>query len=79
MGRVIDATGRYVIPGIGVNYCTDNDFTEIEARIDMARSTGVAGHAIFSYSTLLEKDYFDDLAKGPYSVPANVPPVPWHS
>ena len=70
--------GRYVIPGIGVNYCTSDDFAEIEARIEMARAKGSAGHAIFSYSSLLQKDYFDDLAEGPYSIPASVPPLPWH-
>lgn len=70
--------GRFVIPGIGVNYCTDDDFAEIEARIEMARSIGTAGHAIFSYKSLLDKGYFDDLAAGPYLLPAEVPDVPWH-
>jgi uncharacterized lipoprotein YddW (UPF0748 family) len=73
-----ESRGRYVIPGIGVNYCTDNDFAEIEARIELARARGTAGHAIFSYSSLLGKEYFDDLAEGPYSERASVPPLPWH-
>jgi uncharacterized lipoprotein YddW (UPF0748 family) len=73
-----DSGGRYVIPGIGVNYCTDNDFVEIEARIELARAQGTAGHAIFSYSSLLRNEYFDDLAEGPYSEPASVGPLPWH-
>jgi uncharacterized lipoprotein YddW (UPF0748 family) len=73
-----DSNGRYVIPGIGVEFCTADDFAEIAARIEMARSAGVAGHAIFSYSGLLAKDYFDDLAAGPYRQPADVPPLTWH-
>lgn len=69
--------GRFVIPGIGTSYCEDNDFAEIEARINMARSIGTAGHAIFSYKSLADKGYFDDLAAGPYLTPATVPEIPW--
>jgi len=70
--------GRFVIPGIGVNYCTNEDFAEIEARINMARSIGTAGHAIFSYKLLLDRGYFDALAAGPYLLPAKVPDILWH-
>lgn len=72
------SSGRFVIPGMGVNYCTTDDFSEIVARIEMARAAGTAGHAIFSYSSLLAKGYFDDLAAGPYAVPARVPALEWH-
>ncbi|MFQ5399204.1 MAG: glycoside hydrolase family 10 protein [Anaerolineae bacterium] len=67
--------GRFVIPGIGANF---SDFAEIEARINMARQIGTAGHAIFSYSGLLANGYFDDLANGPYAIPATVPEITWH-
>ncbi len=67
--------GRYIIPGIGTKYCT---FDEIEARINMARQIGTAGHALFSYGGLLTGDYFDDLANGPYAIPATVPKILWH-
>lgn len=70
-----DRAGRFVIPGIGTGYCT---FDEIAARINMARSIGTAGHALFSYSGLLSRNYFDDLANGPYAVPATVPDITWH-
>lgn len=73
-----DRNGRFVIPGMGVNYCTADDFAEIVARIETARAEGTAGHAIFSYSGLLAKAYFDDLAAGPYAVPARVPSLAWH-
>ncbi|MEW5985586.1 MAG: family 10 glycosylhydrolase [Chloroflexota bacterium] len=69
------ANGRYVIPGIGSGYCS---FSEIENRIEAARKLGTAGHAIFSYSGLDDLDYFDDLAAGPYAIPAVPPPIPWH-
>lgn len=70
-----DSNGHYIIPGIGTGYCT---FDEIEARINMARQIGTAGHALFSYGQLLTKNYFDDLANGPYATPAVVPEIPWH-
>ena len=69
---------RYIVPGIGVNYCTADDFAEIEARIEMARNAGTAGQAIFSYKSLFEKNYFTKLAEGPYAQAAIVPDIPWH-
>jgi uncharacterized lipoprotein YddW (UPF0748 family) len=70
-----DSNGRYIIPGIGADYCT---FDEIEARINMARQIGTAGHAIFSYRGLLAGGYFQMLADGPYATPAVVPDITWH-
>ncbi|MBK8987528.1 MAG: family 10 glycosylhydrolase [Chloroflexi bacterium] len=67
-------SGRYIIPGIGADFA---DFSEIEARIALARAAGTAGHAIFSYGALLSRGYFDDLAEGPYAETAVVPPIPW--
>lgn len=67
--------GRFIIPGIGAGYCS---FAEIEARIQMARAAGTAGHSLFSYSDLLSKGYFDDLANGPYAQTAVVPKITWH-
>ncbi|MCP5095627.1 MAG: family 10 glycosylhydrolase [Chloroflexi bacterium] len=69
------SNGRYIIPGIGTGYCT---FDEIEARITKAREIGTAGHALFSYSSLLNNAYFDDLASGPYAETAVVPTITWH-
>ncbi|WP_420641597.1 glycoside hydrolase family 10 protein [Candidatus Leptofilum sp.] len=70
-----DRNGRFIIPGIGAGYCS---FAEIEARIQMARDAGTAGHSLFSYSGLLANDYFDDLANGPYVETAVVPTITWH-
>ena len=67
--------GRYIVPGIGTGYCT---FGEIAGRIEMARSLGTAGHALFSYGELLNKGYFDDLKNGPYALPAVPPDISWH-
>ena len=67
--------GRFIIPGIGTGYCS---FAEIEARIEMARNIGAAGHSLFSYRDLLANDYFDDLANGPYAETAVVPEISWH-
>jgi uncharacterized lipoprotein YddW (UPF0748 family) len=68
-----DRGSGLVLPGIGTNHYSS--FTEIEARINMARSLGTAGHIIFSYGGLEQLDYFDDLRDGPYAQPAAVPPV----
>lgn len=65
--------GKMIVPGIGINYCTADDFAEIEARITMARELGTAGHALFSYHSLAEKGYFDDLRSGPYRRRAIMP------
>ncbi len=67
--------GRYIIPGIGGSL---SSFAEIEARINAARQMGTAGHAIFSYSSLLANNYFQALANGPYATPAVVPNITWH-
>lgn len=55
--------------GIGGYY---DDFTAIAQRIDMARELGAAGHALFSYGALDSHGYWDELARGPYRVPAVV-------
>lgn len=68
------SNGRYVIPGIGTGYCS---FAEIEARIELARAAGTAGHALFSYGDLHKNGYFDDLAAGPYAETAVVPGIVW--
>lgn len=69
-----DNSGRFVIPGIGGAYC---NFDEIAWRIQRARELGVAGQAIFSYSGLAGRGFFDDLAAGPYAQPASAPALPW--
>ena len=64
------SAGRHIYPGIGAFY---DDFVEIEQRIEAARSAGAPGHAIFSYTALEQRGYWDDLASGPYAQPALVP------
>ena len=66
--------GRHVYPGINGDF---DDFAEIAARIQAARDAGAAGHAIFSYSSLNARGYWDDLAGGPYARPATPAPLPW--
>jgi len=59
-----------VLPGIGGTYA---DFGAIGARIEAVRAAGLDGHAIFSYSGIDGMGYWDDLAAGPYSIPAVLP------
>jgi len=68
-----DSGSRYIIPGIGAGYC---NFDEIAARIEAARTIGVAGYAIFSYGGLNQKDYWDEFVApgGPHVEPAPASP-----
>lgn len=60
----------HVYPGIAGYY---DDFTAIAQRIAIARELGAPGHALFSYAALDSRGYWDDLAAGPYRVPAITP------
>ena len=68
--------GRHIVTGIGGGYCT---FDEIAWRIEKGRSLGTAGHAIFSYSLLDGKAYWDEFTApgGPHEKPAHVPSTTW--
>jgi uncharacterized lipoprotein YddW (UPF0748 family) len=72
--------GRYVIPGMhGGFYAGEaGNFEDIAQRILAARELGTAGHAIFAYNYLKDREFFDDLRAGPYAIPAVPPPIPWH-
>ncbi len=67
---VASSAGRHVYPGIAGYY---DDFDAIAQRIAIARELGAPGHVLFSYATLDSRGYWDDLAAGPYRVPAVVP------
>ena len=75
--------GRYVIPGIGVQYTDSNNntycvpFDQLQARIDAARTMGAPGVVFFSYSSLLSCGYFNSLAGGPFATSAVVPKPAW--
>jgi len=71
---VSNANERHVWPGITADYAS---FDEIWSRIEMARRAGAAGQAIFSYSYINQRGYWDEFRNGPYAIPADVPPVPW--
>ncbi len=70
------SNGRHIVAGIGGGYCT---FDEINWRIERGRQIGTAGHAIFSYSLLNNKDYWDEFTApgGPHEEPALVPATTW--
>jgi uncharacterized lipoprotein YddW (UPF0748 family) len=67
---VHSSDGGEVYPGIGGHY---GDVSELVWRIEAAREAGAPGHAIFSYAALNVHDYWDDLASGPYRLPADPP------
>jgi uncharacterized lipoprotein YddW (UPF0748 family) len=64
---VTRAGGRHVAAGITAAY---DDFAQLARRIDLARTAGAAGQAIFSYGELQQRGYWDELAGGPYATPA---------
>jgi len=66
--------GRHVYAGIHADYAS---FSEIQARIQLARRAGCQGQAIFAYSVVEGKGYWDEFRSGPYARPAEVPPLPW--
>jgi uncharacterized lipoprotein YddW (UPF0748 family) len=69
-----ESHGRHVYAGVHANY---GSFSEIEARINMARRAGCQGQAIFAYSVVDSKGYWDEFRRGPYAQPAQVPAMPW--
>jgi len=73
-GFIDDAHGRWIIPGISGAY---TDTAPLFDRIAAARAMGAPGVVIFSYSSLNANQYWDDLAGGPFAVPATVPKPGW--
>jgi uncharacterized lipoprotein YddW (UPF0748 family) len=73
--------GRFVLAGIYAGTSPSlahyNDFSDIATSISLAREAHADGQAIFSYSLINERDYWDDFRNGPYSWPSDVPPMPW--
>lgn len=67
---VASSAGGHVDLGIAGYY---DDFAAIAQRIAIARELGAPGHALFSYAALDSRGYWDDLAVGPYRVPAIAP------
>jgi hypothetical protein len=69
-----ESYGRHVYAGIHADYAS---FAEIEARINLARNAGCQGQAIFAYSVVDSRGYWDEFRAGPYSQPATVPAMSW--
>jgi uncharacterized lipoprotein YddW (UPF0748 family) len=69
-----ESYGRHVYAGIHANYAS---FSEIEARINMSRRAGCQGQALFAYSVVDSRGYWDEFRRGPYAQPAKVPSMPW--
>ena len=69
-----ESYGRHVYAGIHADYAS---FSEIEARIRMARQAGCQGQVIFAYSVVNSRGYWDEFRRGPYAQPAQVPSLRW--
>ena len=57
--------GHHIYAGITADY---ESFDQIWERIELARQAGV-GQAIFSYSFIEQRDYWDEFRQGPYAAP----------
>jgi hypothetical protein len=66
---VARAGGDHVAAGITAAY---DDFAVLARRIDMARTAGAAGQAIFSYGHVNQRRYWEQLKSGPYASPARI-------
>jgi uncharacterized lipoprotein YddW (UPF0748 family) len=64
---VARAGGEHMVAGIIASY---DDFDVIARRIDLARSAGAAGQAIFSYRHINQRGYWGRFKQGPYATPA---------
>jgi uncharacterized lipoprotein YddW (UPF0748 family) len=62
-----------VYAGITTTYDT---FTPIGRRIDIARTAGAAGQALFAYGHVNSRGYWDEFRTGPYAQPALAPAPP---
>jgi len=61
---VTQAAGLPLYIGISADY---DDFSSIAWRIELARSLGVQGQAIFSSQLIEQRDYWDEFRRGPYA------------
>ena len=73
---VEDPVPRPILPGIAA-YKYGGNLSEIRAEIDTCRSLGAGGQVMFSYESLDNPGYWDDLANTSYALLANVPPNSW--
>jgi uncharacterized lipoprotein YddW (UPF0748 family) len=72
---VEDPIARPVMVGIGA-YRYKGNLIETAAQIDTSRAVGAAGHAMFSYTSLDDPEYWDELVVASHSTLANVPHDP---
>jgi uncharacterized lipoprotein YddW (UPF0748 family) len=73
---VEDPIQRHLMVGIGA-YKYKGNLLETVAQITQCRAIGAAGQVIFSYDSLDDPGYWDDLVVRSYPTLANAPPKPW--
>ena len=71
-----NSNGRHIYGGIGA-YKNTTNFPEIAAEIDTLRTIRAQGEVFFSYGSLRNSAFWDDLLAWHYKNLANVPPMPW--
>lgn len=67
---------RLLMVGIGAHKYKGN-LLETVAQIDQSREIGAAGQVIFSYDSIDDPGYWDDLVVRTYASLARTPPKPW--
>lgn len=61
---------RHIFIGASDDY---DDFAEIAAQIEYTRAHGAQGIVLYAYKAMMDRGYVDDLASGPFAIPAVVP------
>lgn len=69
----VHAAGRHLYAGIRATLPR----AEVEKQIRVGRELGVDGFSFYFYSTFAENGLWRALAEGPFSEPAQVPPMEW--
>jgi uncharacterized lipoprotein YddW (UPF0748 family) len=65
---------RVLAPGIVAEY---DSFDEIRNQVEYCRKKGTIGVALFAYSAIEERDYWDDFTRTVFKHPAPVPELKW--
>jgi uncharacterized lipoprotein YddW (UPF0748 family) len=65
---------RVLAPGILAEY---DSFDEIKNQVEYCRKKGTVGVALFAYSAIEERDFWDDFTSTVFKHPAPVPELKW--
>lgn len=71
------ATGRHVYIGIAANIPANKGSAEVIRQIELARTKGAKGIALYSYASADKMNLWTELAGGVFKQKATIPPMSW--